>query len=49
MIKIVSDKKTEKTKKLPIWRDRFMRYKIRISRMDFKTLAAKIISLDRME
>ncbi len=48
LIKIVSDKRTEKTKKLPIWRDRFTKCKIRISRMDFKTLTVKITSQDKM-
>ena len=48
LIKIVSDKRTEKTKKLPIWRDRFTRCKIRIRRMDFKTLTVKITSQDKM-
>ena len=48
MIRIVSDKKTEKTKKLPIWRDRFMRCKTRISRKNFKTTTLKITSQDKM-
>ena len=48
LIKIVSDKKTEKTKKLPIWRDRFMRCKTRISRKNFKTTTLKITSQDKM-
>jgi len=45
MIRIVSINKTEIRKKLPIWRNRFMRCKIR---MDFKTSKIKITFLDKM-